>query len=223
MKSFSGTFHAFLSTSIQFSIFPFIPFFNPKTTTPRRFGARCIGRRTALLRCNSNSSWVPGEINPFSFRSHFTVKFSETEWFTPFELPVIVTVPEGVPEFPPPPPLLPPPPQLAIHTRLTIRSAKTGTRRRLELLTATIEPARSNANAKRIRKFSIGCEGVLHVVGFESGPNAELAVVVTVAVKAVAVVPFAVTEVGETTHVDFASASVQPSVTVPLKPLTGET
>jgi len=88
------------------------------------------------------------------------------------------------------------------------------------LRAATIEPARSNANAKRMRKFSIGCEGVLHVVGFESGPNAELAVVVTVTVKAVAVVPFTVTEVGETAHVDFASASVQLSVTVPLKPLT---
>ena len=130
---------------------------------------------------------------------------------------MIVTVPEGVPEFPLPPP------QLAIHTRLTTRSAKIGIRRRLELRVATIEPARSNASARKMRKSNIGCEGVLHVVGFESGPNSELAVVVTVTVKGAAVVPFTVTEVGETAHVDFASASVQPSVTVPLKPLTGPT
>ena len=136
---------------------------------------------------------------------------------------MIVTVPEGVPEFPPPPPLLPPPPQLVIHTKLKIRSAKTGTSRRFELRLAIIEPARSNANAKRIRKFNIGCEGILHVVGFERGPNAELAVVVTVTAKAVAAVPFRVAELGETEHVDRASASVHPRVTVPLKPLAGET
>lgn len=159
----------------------------------------------------------------FSPSDQFTVKFSETEWLTPFEVPVIVTVPEGVPGFPPPPPLLLPPPQLVIHIMLTIRSARRGTRRRLELRAATIDPVRSNASTKRIRKVSIGCAGVLHVVGFENGPSAELAVVVTVTVKAVAVAPFTVTEVGETAHVDFASASVQPSVTVPLKPLTGPT
>jgi len=136
---------------------------------------------------------------------------------------VIVTVPEGVPGFPPPLPLLPPPPQLAIHMRLTIRSTEIGRRRRLECRAATIETARSNANTNKIRRFTIGCNGGLHVVGVESGPNAELAVVVTVAVNAVVVVPFTVTEVGETVHVDFASASVQPSVTVPVKPLTGPT
>jgi hypothetical protein len=109
-----------------------------------------------------------------------TVNDKLTLWLTLLDVPVIVTVPEGVPGFPPPPLLLPPP-QLVIHTVLTIRSARRGTRRRLELRAATIDPARSNANAKRIRKFSIGCEGVLHV-GFENGPNAELAVVVTVTV-----------------------------------------
>jgi hypothetical protein len=134
---------------------------------------------------------------------------------------VIVTVPEGVPGFPP---LLPLPlPQLAIHKRLTIRSTEIGRRRRPECRAATIKLARSNANTNKIWRFSIGCNGGLHVLGVESGPNAELAVVVTVTVNAVAVVPFTVEEVGETVHVDFASASVQPSVTVPVKPLTGPT
>lgn len=137
---------------------------------------------------------------------------------------MIVTVPEGVPEFPPPPPVEAPPPQLVIHAKLRIRSAKMGTSRRLELRAATTNEARrSSANAKRTRRFRRGSDGVLHIVGVASGLNAELAVVVTVTMKAVAVVPFIVTEVGETEHVDFARASVQASVTVPLKPLTGAT
>jgi len=136
---------------------------------------------------------------------------------------VIISVPEGVPGFPPPLPLLPPPPQLAIHMRLTIRSTEIARRRRLERHAATIEPLRSSANARRKRRFSIGCVRGFQVVGVENGPNVDLAVVVTVTVKAVALVPFTVTEIGETVHMDFASASVQPSVTVPLNPLTGPT
>ena len=60
-------------------------------------------------------------------------------------------------------------------------------------------------------------------LGFEKGPSIEAAVVATVTVKAEAVVPFKVTELGETEQVDFASASPQVSVTVPLNPLIGAT
>jgi len=59
------------------------------------------------------------------------------------------------------------------------------------------------------------------VAGIENGPNLELAVVVTVTVKAAAAVPFTVAEVGETVHVEFVGAPVQTNVTVPLNPLKG--
>lgn len=79
---------------------------------------------------------------------------------------------------------------------------------------------RTNANIRRMQKFSMGC--VLHVISFDSGPSDELAVVVTVTAKAVAFVPLTATELGETEHVDSASASVQSRLTVPLNPPAGE-
>jgi hypothetical protein len=137
---------------------------------------------------------------------------------------VIVTVAKDVPDFLPPLPVPPAPPQPLIQARLTTSSAKTGTRRRLECRgAAAIEPARSSAKAKRIPGGSTGCVVGRHGVGIENGSNLEPAAVVNVTVKAVAVVPFTVTEVGETVQVDVAGAPVQTSVTFPSNPLTGAT
>jgi len=64
--------------------------------------------------------------------------------FTPLEVPMTVTVPDGVPLFPPPP--LPPlPPQALSHARLNISGARATTKRRFDCFASTVEVARSKA------------------------------------------------------------------------------
>jgi hypothetical protein len=55
-----------------------------------------------------------------------------------------VTVPDGVPLFPPPP--LPPlPPQALSHARLNTSGARATTKRRFDCFASTVEVARSKA------------------------------------------------------------------------------
>ena len=150
-----------------------------------------------------------------------TVNVKDKEWFTPAEVPVMVSVPDCVPVFPPPlllPELLPPQP----FTHATIRSTRAGTRHHLDRFALTADAIRIRATANAARSVNTKCANCRMFGGFVSSDPIKAAAVVTVTVmNCEAEVPFTVTALGKTEHADLASTSPQLSVTVPLNPLIG--